>query len=468
MKILFLNPNWNSISPRIFPGCKRPHHPLELLYPATILSKNHEILVIDAFLERLNNKDLQLRLRSFEPEVVVMSTAPSYLFWRCCPLDISLPKKVSHIVRSSSKAISIIIGPHPTVSPKWVLKECQCDDLVRGEAELSVAEFINSGLGNLHVRGLCSGELDNGVAFVEDLNLLPKINFDFLPLGPYHSHSFRFREGASVEFSRGCTFQCSFCFKQWFRNKYRMRPIDKVIEEIEELKNLGYRYIYFIDELFNRDSKSLRKLLEELKKVGIAWGCQCRPDIMTPDLLLLMKNAGCYTIEYGLESLSQKISQSMKKGMDREKSLDSINLTAKLGIETIVFFLYGAPNEANHTLSETVDMLCNLDKQVSFSSGLIIPYPTTQIFSEMIGGKDFFEKEDWEICAKMVGNTNEIPRKNLEKIIILSHLTNHLRSLQIPKFLIRSSANIADVLPAAAYSKIFALLLTIRKQRDIR
>jgi anaerobic magnesium-protoporphyrin IX monomethyl ester cyclase len=90
MKILFLNPNWSSIPPRNFLGCRRPHHPLELLYPATILSEDHDVLVIDAFLERLSDRDLKERLASFNPEVVVMTTAPSYLFWRCCPLDISL------------------------------------------------------------------------------------------------------------------------------------------------------------------------------------------------------------------------------------------------------------------------------------------------------------------------------------------------------------------------------------------
>lgn len=227
MNVLFVNPNWHLLPARMLPGCKRPHQPLELLYPATILAKTHRVEIIDAFLERLNEDDLRQRIKSFNPDVVVLTTAPSYLFWRCCPPDISLPKITSCIVRSISKAFIILIGPHPTVSPEWVLEECEADFLIRGEPEVSLAEFINSNLENKQVEGLFSSKQNNGIAVVDDLSLLPVVDFSMLPHVCYHSHSPIYKMGLSLEFSRGCTFHCSFCFRQFFRNAYRVRPYEK-------------------------------------------------------------------------------------------------------------------------------------------------------------------------------------------------------------------------------------------------
>ena len=319
MKVLFINPNWHRLPARAFPGCKRPHHPLELLYPATILKNSCQVKVVDAFLQRLSDEELGRQVKSFNPDIAVVTTAPSYLYWRCCPTDISIPAAAARLIRSSCGASIILIGPHPTVSPQWVLDECRADLVVRGEPELALAQLIDGGLDDTQVEGLFSRDRDSGVATVEDLDLLPRIDFSLLPYGAYHSHSPRYRSGASIEFSRGCPFQCAFCFKQMFRNRYRVRPVGKVLEEAAQLKKAGYGYIYFIDELFNRDSDELRELLEGLTELGIGWGCQCRPDIMTPELLDLMKGAGCADIEYGLETLSPKLSKGMQKGMHLER-----------------------------------------------------------------------------------------------------------------------------------------------------
>jgi anaerobic magnesium-protoporphyrin IX monomethyl ester cyclase len=468
MKILFLNPNWNLLPARQFPGCKRPHHPLELLYPATILAAKHTVVVVDAFLERLDDEELGKKIGSSDPDVVVIATAPSYLFWRCCPFNISLPKRVTEIVKHNSQASVIIIGPHPSVSPEWVLEECQADFLIRGEAEIELTEFINSELKNGQVPGLFSNQLNNGLAVIEDMSLLPKIDFSLLPLGPYHSHSPKYDKGASVEFSRGCIFHCPFCFKQSFRNKYRARPAKKVLDEIKDLKNQGYQYIYFIDELFNYDTQELRDLLKGLEEIKIGWGSQCRPDIITRELLVLMKNAGCVDIEYGLETLNQKASEFMSKNRNKDLCLSNINLTAEFGIRTTAFFIYGAPDESLDNLKEIFKSLSWLDRRVYFSSALLIPYPTTAIYQSIKGNREHLGKDDWKECEELIGKTSAIPREDLEKILILSHISNHLRRLRIPKMFISGLIIFAGYLPARIFGQFFDLLLAIRKDHDIQ
>jgi radical SAM superfamily enzyme YgiQ (UPF0313 family) len=468
MRVLFLNPNWSLLPAREFPGCKRPHHPLELLYPATVLAATHQVNVVDAFLERLNDTELRQKIDNFDPDVVVITTASSYLFWRCCPLDITMPKRTASIVRQCSKASIILIGPHPSVSPEWVLEECQADFLLRGEAEIALAEFINSDLQNNQVKGLFSSERDNGLAIIGDLSLLPKIDFSLLPLGPYHSHSPKYDKGASVEFSRGCIFQCAFCFKQMFRNNYRVRPVKRVLDEIKELKVQGYRYIYFIDELFNYDTQNLRELLHGLEEIEIEWGCQCRSDIIAQDLLVLMNNAGCVDIEYGLETLNLNTSKIMSKHINKDRSLININSTAEIGIRTTVFFIYGAPQETLDNLKDIFESLSSLDRRVYFSSALLIPYPTTSVYQVIKRNKGPIGKDDWENCKELIGNTSTIARNDLEKILILSHVSNHLRRLRIPKIFNSGLINLAGYLPSAIFGQIFDLLLAIRKERDIQ
>ena len=102
-----------------------------------------------------------------------------------------------------------------------------------------------------------------------------------------------------------------------------------MLEEIREVKRIGYKYVYFIDELFNRDSADLRQLLNGLTEIGIAWGCQCHPDTMTAELLAAMKLARCENIEYGLETLSPELSRDIKKLLNPDGSLTIINSTAE-------------------------------------------------------------------------------------------------------------------------------------------
>jgi len=89
--------------------------------------------------------------------------------------------------------------------------------------------------------------------------------FDAEPIGP----------GAEVEASRGCPYHCTFCAKENFRNKYRRRPANLVLQEIDALARQGVEYIYFIDEIFLPHEELLRGLLGR----GVKFGVQTRIDV---------------------------------------------------------------------------------------------------------------------------------------------------------------------------------------------
>jgi B12-binding domain/radical SAM domain protein of rhizo-twelve system len=103
-----------------------------------------------------------------------------------------------------------------------------------------------------------------------------------------------------VEASRGCPYNCSFCAKIDFRDQYRRRDLDALLAEIDGLGGQGVRYLYFIDEIFLPQ----RPLLEALVRRDLQFGVQTRIDLWKPELLELLGQAGCVSIEAGIESLT--------------------------------------------------------------------------------------------------------------------------------------------------------------------
>src|SRR5690606_9797356 len=135
---------------------------------------------------------------------------------------------------------------------------------------------------------------------------------DFSPLrwpadwtSRHHHHHHRFdREpdgpGAEVEASRGCPYACTFCAKMDFRDRYRRRALDPLLDEIDGLIAQGVTYLYFIDEIFLPNAE----LLDALAARDVAFGIQTRIDLWKPDMLDALGRAGCVSIEAVVGSLS--------------------------------------------------------------------------------------------------------------------------------------------------------------------
>src|SRR5579885_1704626 len=99
MRFALVNPNW-SFHGSIYFGCREPHLPLEFGYSKDLLERaSHEVLMLDAQLNNLNHEEICDILRRFRPKITVVTTAPSYLFWRCPPPELSVPKNVIRAIR---------------------------------------------------------------------------------------------------------------------------------------------------------------------------------------------------------------------------------------------------------------------------------------------------------------------------------------------------------------------------------
>jgi anaerobic magnesium-protoporphyrin IX monomethyl ester cyclase len=318
MKFALVNPNW-TFEGSIYFGCREPHLPLEYGYSRALLEADgHEVLLVDAQLHGLGNDELRRRLAAFAPDRIVITTAPSYLFWRCAPPELRVPQEALKAL-AGIPGRRIVVGPHASTTPAATLQKLGVDAAVLGECEDILPRLGSdpSNWGNIDsIAWMGGGDVRvQGAVHQVDMSALPALRWSFADLARHRHHHHRFdkqpdRPGAEMEVSRGCPYHCSFCAKDNFRNDYRKRPLAVILEEVDALVAAGVAYIYFIDEIFLPN----KELLEALVERNVSFGVQTRIDLWTPPMLDLLGRAGCVSIEAGVESITVEGRNLLDKG----------------------------------------------------------------------------------------------------------------------------------------------------------
>lgn len=307
MRVALVNPSWN-FEGSIYFGCREPHLPLEYGYSKVLLeAAGHEVAVIDGQLYGLGHKELIGQIASYKPDVAVVTTAPSYLFWRCAPPELRVPQQVCNDVRPFAGQL-IVVGPHASTTPRATLRKTGADAVVLGECE-EILPLLIADRETAPSVAYFKGDqyAARGPNHSADMKGLPALHWpdESIALHKHHHHRFEAEPqgpGAEMEASRGCPYHCTFCAKDNFRNSYRKRPASVLLEEVDGLLRQGVEYIYFIDEIFLPDKAILAGLGERNLKMGV----QTRIDLWSEDAIRALANAGCVSIEAGVESITEE------------------------------------------------------------------------------------------------------------------------------------------------------------------
>jgi len=329
VKWALVNPSW-TFDGSIYFGCREPHLPLEYGYAKALLERTgHEVALFDGQLDA-GTFDLRTALAAWSPDYTVITTAPSYLFWRCPPPELRVPQDVVTAIRDVAGTI-VAVGPHASTTPGATLRKLGAHVAVLGECEEILPQLA---------RPREEWEAVPSVAFLRDgrvhmtgtfhqsnMTALPPLEWPAASLARHHHHHHRFEAppagpGAEMETSRGCPYHCTFCAKDNFRNDYRKRPLDVILAELDGLVERGAEYVYFIDEIFLPN----KALLEALVERPIAFGVQTRIDLWTQPMLDLLGAAGCVSIEAGVES----ISEAGRNLLDKRSRLTTEEITERL------------------------------------------------------------------------------------------------------------------------------------------
>jgi anaerobic magnesium-protoporphyrin IX monomethyl ester cyclase len=330
MKIALVNPPW-TFDGSIYFGCREPHLPLEYGYAQALLRRHgHDAEIFDGQLGGLSQSEIRSAVARYAPDIAVVTTAPSYLFWRCAPPELRVPQEMVRDLRPLVETI-VAVGPHASTTPAATLRKLGADAVVLGECEDVLVTVASTRQPWNEVASVCvwrNGQPEvHGPVNTTRITDLPALHWPAHSIRAHRHHHHRFEAeplgpGAEMESSRGCPYHCSFCAKDNFRNSYRKRPLAVLLEEIEGFISQGVEYVYFIDEIFLPN----RELLQALAGRGLKLGVQTRIDLWNHELLDLLGRAGCVSIEAGVESISEQ----GRNLLDKNSKLTTDQITERL------------------------------------------------------------------------------------------------------------------------------------------
>ncbi|MDI6742002.1 MAG: radical SAM protein [Smithella sp.] len=300
----------------------------------------------------------------------------------------------------SRKNIPVVLGgPHPTLFADEILSDEAVDFVIRGEGEDSfralISCFNNKTNDYRNIQGLSYRSDDRIIhnqlgEFIPDLDALPYPERKLF--GNYMLKSVQNKKMATIITSRGCPFNCSFCYKGLFGKKFRARSPESVIDEIKRvIADFGIRSFYFVDDLFMLDKQRVTDICHLIlrEKLDITFQCLSRVDTITPDLLSMMKAAGCEKINYGIESADETILNRIGKTTDIREVEIALKMTREANILTKGYFMLGLPGDTEATIAKTLAFAgkSHLDETM-FS--VTVPFPGTELWEMM---KDKMNKE---------------------------------------------------------------------------
>ena len=391
MRVALVNPSWD-FAGSIYFGCREPHLPLELGYSAARLEEaGHEVLFADCRLSGRGHAEMAEAVARFRPDMTVVTTAPTYLFWRCPQPELRVPADfIRCLSRRGGRVVAV--GPHGSTTPVPALKKLMADVVVRGECEDIVARLAEADdLADVPSIAYRDGSeiritgAPHACRFVDQ----PPLRWPGEWIGRHAHHHHRFDAapdgpGAEVEASRGCPFRCTFCAKMDFRDGYRKRDLDLLFAEIDGLIAQGVTYLYFIDEIFLPQEP----LLHRLASRDVAFGVQTRIDLWKPELLALLGEAGCVSIEAGVESLSVAGRAALQKQcrMDNDGLAERL-IAARRHVPFVQANLIGSPDDDPEEVARWRERLSREDIWANDPVPLY-PYPASPHYRQLWGVPD--------------------------------------------------------------------------------
>ena len=415
-----------------------PQTPMGLALIAAVLEKEgHQVTVVDANVLRLQPEGVVYRVTDAD---VVGLTAMTP--------TVNTAASIAHYIKQANPNSTVILGgAHAILLPEETLATIpEVDVIVRGEGEETIIDLLRalehkqplSKIQGISYRQDGKVISTDARSAIVDLDSLPFLAYHLLPMRGYRPHPPHGRAlpFAAIITSRGCPYRCSYCSKPVFGDNYRGQSSKRVVDEIAYHKRkFGIKEFAFYDDVFTLDKQRAYAIADEIIERGlkIDWTCETRVNLVDKELLRYLKQAGCYSIAYGIESGSQEIVNTLNKDITLEQAEEAVSLSREVGLQTIGYFMIGSPGESPETIRQTIQFAKNLKLDFAQFS-ITIPLPGAKLYKLYIDGRkgesipwESFVYADFNKSITPIFESNQLNKDDIQKWIKRAYKEFYLR-----------------------------------------
>ncbi len=367
--------------------------------------------------------ELELSTIEFEPDIIGISI----LFSSAHNSSILIAEAVKE---KWPEAIVVCGGNHATNHCHNLLSNNSIDYVIRGEGELSFAEFVNKVQNNekhFEIQGLTSRssmnmDSSNNVSpMIQNLDDLSMPAFDLLDIDFY-----RKTVGGSLMFTRGCPFQCTFCASHTVHGReLRIKSNEKILEVFHHLINdLNFNKIVIEDDAFAVKRDKFLALAEKLSslftsiKFFLPQGLSVA--IMDEQIIDAMISMGIDEASLAIESGSPYVQKNIiKKNVSLSKAKQVLEYLRSKDFSIYVNFILGFPAETRELMQETIDFMKTIDVDWVYIFHAL-PLPGSEMYRELVASGTIDPNNyDWDgvRLGRRNFDTPEITAEALERLV---------------------------------------------------
>ncbi|MBU1979128.1 MAG: B12-binding domain-containing radical SAM protein [Gammaproteobacteria bacterium] len=275
--------------------------------------------------------------------------------------DYQMLKELIDTARSIKPRLLVVLGGGIiSGDPMPAMIALKADIGVIGQGEITMHELataLDNGLSYEEIPGLI---FKSGARYITTSARQEVKNLDYLPFPDYDGFSFPEYmrqinyDAAYIIASRSCPLKCTFCFHP-SGDKYRKRSLDNIFQEIDYLIDTYHpKALIVSDELFAPKRDRVIEFCKRIAKYKISWSVQLRVCDVDEEMLNIMRDSGCSTISYGIESADDRILTSMAKKITREQIDRALELTYAAGIDIQGGLIFGDADETMETVGNSL------------------------------------------------------------------------------------------------------------------
>jgi radical SAM superfamily enzyme YgiQ (UPF0313 family) len=393
MKVLLINPEfpdtyWSFRHALSFDGKRSAYPPLGLLTVAGMLPPSWERRLVDLEIRRLNRADIEWADIVFVTAMLVQKEALGRVVTRC---------------KAAGKRV-VVGGPYVSTSLERLP---HADHIFIGEAETTLPQFL---------KDLERGEAKPIYQASEKppLSLTPIPDFKLAEMKRYAA--------MSVQYSRGCPFQCEFCdIIEIYGRVPRTKSNQQILSELDELKRVGWRgTVFIVDDNFIGNKRNVKKLLPDLVKWqernGQPFSLLTEASVNLADdepLLDSMRDAGFRRVFLGIETPVEESLKEAQKSQNRGNLLGAVKRIQSYGMEVMGGFIIGFDHDPEDIFQRQINFIRESAIPLAMV-GLLTALPDTQLWRRL--------KNEGRLLAESNGNNttdclNFIPKMDATKLI---------------------------------------------------